>query len=289
MPPFSGISQDLTHDTRAASRGFHGAGPDRAFANLFRTPKEWCVNTIDPAATAWLLASTALVLLMTPGLAIFYGGMVRTTGVLNMIMMSFIAIPLVTVAWLLFGYTLAFSGDERRRADRRPRARRHGGHRPRHRARFGPRTAVRHLPADLRDHHRRAGQRRDRRPRQVLRLDGVRPDLGDRRVRGCRALGVGTRRAGCSSSARSTTRAAWSSRSSPAHRHWRWRWCWAHASDSRRMRCVRTTCRSSCSASACCGSAGSASTPARRWPPTGRPRRSSSTRWSPAASACWAG
>jgi ammonium transporter, Amt family len=69
------------------------------------------VNTIDPAATAWLLASTALVLLMTPGLAIFYGGMVRTTGVLNMIMMSFIAIPLVTVAWLLFGYTLAFSGD----------------------------------------------------------------------------------------------------------------------------------------------------------------------------------
>lgn len=46
---------------------------------------------IDPSATAWLLASTALVLLMTPGLAIFYGGMVRTTGVLNMIMMSFIS------------------------------------------------------------------------------------------------------------------------------------------------------------------------------------------------------
>jgi len=66
---------------------------------------------IDPAATAWLLASTALVLLMTPGLAIFYGGMVRTTGVLNMIMMSFISIPLVTVAWLLAGYSLAFSGD----------------------------------------------------------------------------------------------------------------------------------------------------------------------------------
>ncbi|MDT5218522.1 MAG: ammonium transporter, Amt family [Mycobacterium sp.] len=64
---------------------------------------------IDPAATAWLLASTALVLLMTPGLAIFYGGMVRTTGVLNMIMMSFISIPLVTVAWLLVGYSLAFS------------------------------------------------------------------------------------------------------------------------------------------------------------------------------------
>ncbi|MGB8386789.1 ammonium transporter [Mycobacterium sp.] len=46
---------------------------------------------------------------MTPGLAIFYGGMVRTSGVLNMIMMSFISIPLVTVAWLLVGYSLAFS------------------------------------------------------------------------------------------------------------------------------------------------------------------------------------
>jgi Amt family ammonium transporter len=68
------------------------------------------LSEIDPAATAWLLAATALVLLMTPGLAIFYGGMVRTTGVLNMIMMSFISIPLVTVAWLLVGYTLAFSG-----------------------------------------------------------------------------------------------------------------------------------------------------------------------------------
>ncbi|HEY7054091.1 MAG TPA: ammonium transporter [Mycobacterium sp.] len=69
------------------------------------------MQSIDPAATAWLLASTALVLLMTPGLAIFYGGMVRTTGVLNMIMMSFISIPLVTAAWLLVGYTLAFSAD----------------------------------------------------------------------------------------------------------------------------------------------------------------------------------
>ncbi|MGD9618716.1 MAG: ammonium transporter [Mycolicibacterium sp.] len=69
------------------------------------------MSEIDPAATAWLLASTALVLLMTPGLAIFYGGMVRATGVLNMIMMSFIAIPLCTVAWLLVGYTLAFSED----------------------------------------------------------------------------------------------------------------------------------------------------------------------------------
>jgi ammonium transporter, Amt family len=69
------------------------------------------VPEIDPAATAWLLAATAMVLLMTPGLAIFYGGMVRTTGVLNMIMMCFSAIPLCTVAWLLVGYSVAFSDD----------------------------------------------------------------------------------------------------------------------------------------------------------------------------------
>ncbi|MFB8276629.1 ammonium transporter [Nocardia colli] len=68
-------------------------------------------TSLDPAATAWLLVSTALVLLMTPALALFYGGMVRSTGVLNMLMMNFIAIPLVTVAWLLFGYSLAFSDD----------------------------------------------------------------------------------------------------------------------------------------------------------------------------------
>ena len=66
---------------------------------------------IDPAATAWVLACTALVLLMTPGLAIFYGGMVRSTGVLNMIMMCFISIPVVTIAWLLAGYSLAFGQD----------------------------------------------------------------------------------------------------------------------------------------------------------------------------------
>jgi Amt family ammonium transporter len=67
--------------------------------------------TIDAGATAWLLVSTALVLLMTPGLALFYGGMVRSTGVLNMIMMSFVSIALVTVAWLFVGYSLVFGDD----------------------------------------------------------------------------------------------------------------------------------------------------------------------------------
>lgn len=68
-------------------------------------------DQIDPGATAWLLASTALVLLMTPGLALFYGGMVRSKSALNMIMMSFVSIALVTIAWLVAGYSLAFGED----------------------------------------------------------------------------------------------------------------------------------------------------------------------------------
>ncbi|MQY04800.1 ammonium transporter [Actinomadura macrotermitis] len=68
-------------------------------------------STIDAGATAWLLASTALVLLMTPGLALFYGGMVRAKSTLNMIMMSLVAIALVTVVWLAAGYSLVFGAD----------------------------------------------------------------------------------------------------------------------------------------------------------------------------------
>jgi Amt family ammonium transporter len=58
-----------------------------------------------------MLASAALVLLMTPGLAFFYGGMVRAKGVLNMLMMSISAMGVVTVLWVLFGYSMAFGND----------------------------------------------------------------------------------------------------------------------------------------------------------------------------------
>src|SRR4051794_9325672 len=63
---------------------------------------------LDAGATAWLLASTALVLLMTPGVAFFYGGMVRQKNVLGMIMQSFTTIGVVSVTWVLLGFTLAF-------------------------------------------------------------------------------------------------------------------------------------------------------------------------------------
>ena len=66
------------------------------------------VNTGD---TAWILTSAALVLLMTPGLALFYGGMVRVKSVLNMMMMSFGALALISVLWVLYGYSFAFGDD----------------------------------------------------------------------------------------------------------------------------------------------------------------------------------
>src|SRR5204862_2832372 len=66
----------------------------------------WDMNSGD---TAWMLASTALVLLMTPALAFFYGGLVRSKNALNTMMMSFISLGFVGVLWAVVGYSLAFS------------------------------------------------------------------------------------------------------------------------------------------------------------------------------------
>jgi Amt family ammonium transporter len=67
--------------------------------------------SLDTGATAWILVSASLVLLMTPGLSLFYGGMVRARTVLNMMLMSFAAMGVVAVVWTLFGYSLAFGDD----------------------------------------------------------------------------------------------------------------------------------------------------------------------------------
>jgi Amt family ammonium transporter len=64
---------------------------------------------MNQADTAWMLISTALVLLMTPALAFFYGGLVRSKNALNTMMMSFISLGFVSVAWALIGYSLALS------------------------------------------------------------------------------------------------------------------------------------------------------------------------------------
>ena len=68
-------------------------------------------SKIDTGDTAWMLISTALVMLMTPGLALFYGGMVRGKNVLGTLMQSFIAIAVISMQWILIGYTLSFGPD----------------------------------------------------------------------------------------------------------------------------------------------------------------------------------
>jgi Amt family ammonium transporter len=66
---------------------------------------------VDTGDTTWMLISSALVMLMTPGLALFYGGMVRSKNVLGTVMQSFIALGVITIQWVLYGYSLAFGPD----------------------------------------------------------------------------------------------------------------------------------------------------------------------------------
>jgi Amt family ammonium transporter len=67
--------------------------------------------SISPADTVWILISSALVMLMTPGVALFYGGMVRRKNILSTIMMSFACLGLIGVLWVLYGYSLSFGSD----------------------------------------------------------------------------------------------------------------------------------------------------------------------------------
>jgi Amt family ammonium transporter len=68
-------------------------------------------STIDTGDTAWLLISTALVLVMTPGLAFFYGGMVRKKNMISTMLQSLVCMGLITVIWVVFGFSLAFGTD----------------------------------------------------------------------------------------------------------------------------------------------------------------------------------
>ncbi len=68
--------------------------------------------SIDTGDTAWILISSALVMLMTPGVALFYGGMVRRKNILSTIMMSFACLGLIGMLWVLYGYSLSFGSDK---------------------------------------------------------------------------------------------------------------------------------------------------------------------------------
>src|SRR4051812_15072202 len=66
------------------------------------------MQTTSPPDTAWMIVATGMVLLMTPALGFFYGGMVRAKNTLNTMMMSFAALGFVGLSWALIGYSLAF-------------------------------------------------------------------------------------------------------------------------------------------------------------------------------------
>ena len=160
-------------------------------------------------------------MLMTPGLGLFYGGMVRRKNVLATFQQSFIMLGVVALQWVLFGYSLAFGPDAfggligglecvglngvGLDAERRLR-------------RDDPAPALHGLPAHVRRDHPGADLGGVRRADEVLRLPAVHAPLGDVRLRPRRALGLGHRRLDQGSWARSTSPAAWSSTSSRASR-----------------------------------------------------------------------
>src|SRR5918996_1331119 len=83
---------------------------DPALAQEAEAAGEAAKPTIDTGDTAWMLTSTAIVLMMTiPGLALFYGGMVRKKNVLSVVMQCFAITCLVTLVWMVAGYSLAFT------------------------------------------------------------------------------------------------------------------------------------------------------------------------------------
>ncbi|WP_308045392.1 ammonium transporter [Nocardioides lacusdianchii] len=208
------------------------------------------VNTGD---TAWVLASASLVLLMTPGLALFYGGMVRAKSALNMMMMSFGALGLISVLWVLYGYSLAFGDDV-------------GG------GLLGSPTQYLGLGSLLEDTTTEAGGL----PAMafvgfqavfaIITVALVSGAVAERMKFGGWLVFAGVWAtvvyfpvahwvfdfsAGDQSAAGSPTRsvpstspAAPLSTSTPARPHSRWRWCWAPAAGSAPRRCARTTCRS---------------------------------------------
>jgi len=131
--------------------------------------------------TAWMMVAAALALLMTlPGLALFYGGLVRSKNVLSMLAMCLGITGLVAIIWWAVGYPPGLRNELRQPLHRRQRVLLPQGRR------FGPQHQLRlldsaerllHLPADLRDHHPGPDLRRHRRTTEVHRPDGLRRPL----------------------------------------------------------------------------------------------------------------
>ena len=143
---------------------------------------------LNPADTAWMLMSTALVLLMTPALAFFYGGLVRSKNALNTMMMSFISLGFVGVLWAVIGYSLAFApgndwiGDLSRVLLRGVGLEAAGD---------DPALALHVLSGHVLHHHRGADLRRHRRAHALLGVRRLHHALGARRLHARSRTGSG--------------------------------------------------------------------------------------------------
>src|SRR4051812_15560298 len=80
------------------------------FAAMLPAGTAEAAATVNKGDTAWIIVATALVILMTiPGLALFYGGLVRSKNVLSVLMQVFVCFSMITILWVLYGYSLAFT------------------------------------------------------------------------------------------------------------------------------------------------------------------------------------
>ncbi|HZM34551.1 MAG TPA: ammonium transporter [Burkholderiales bacterium] len=87
------------------------SAPDKPAAEMAQPAAQPAKPTVDKADTAWMLVSTTLVILMTiPGLALFYGGMVRAKNTLSVLMQVFVTFCLIAVVWVVYGYSITFTG-----------------------------------------------------------------------------------------------------------------------------------------------------------------------------------
>src|SRR5260221_7703246 len=89
----------------------YSAGLAALAVGLFAATAAYAEPTVNKGDNAWMLTSTVLVLLMTiPGLALFYGGLVRSKNMLSVLMQVFYTVCIVIILWALYGYSLAFTG-----------------------------------------------------------------------------------------------------------------------------------------------------------------------------------
>src|SRR4051812_39864754 len=113
MPRHSDFALTHTHSgvKQMTFKRPYSAGLAALAAGLFAATAAYAEPTVNKGDNAWMLTSTVLVLLMTiPGLALFYGGLVRSKNMLSVLMQVFYTVCIVTLLWALYGYSLAFTG-----------------------------------------------------------------------------------------------------------------------------------------------------------------------------------